>query len=50
MGMTTEVVALLQQGDLMSFLEEVGGNYAGHTATDHRHSFSGCSVVCWVHE
>jgi hypothetical protein len=44
MGMTAEVVALLQQGDIMGFLEEVGGHYTGHTAADHRHSFPGCVV------
>jgi hypothetical protein len=45
MGMTAEVIALLQQGDVMGFLEEVGGYNAGHAASDHRHSFSGCPVL-----
>ena len=45
MGVTAEVVALLQQGDVMGFLEEMRGYYAGHTAADHRHSFSWCASV-----
>jgi len=38
-GVAAQIISLFEQTHMMAFPEEIGSDYAGHTATYHRHPF-----------